>query len=129
MDKKSIFKDIFSPSNLWTMFQYGSPTAAAAVSGALSYLSHLPPSVTMGLAFVSAASAIIFVDALKKASPRGKLSAGSLSILHFVRSAGEPSLSLIQPVAVITNHSPENAFYFNAEVLSLVIPRKSRRDG
>jgi hypothetical protein len=42
-----------------------------------------------------------------------------------MRSAGEPSLSLIQPKAVITNHSPENAFYFDAEVLSLVIQGKA----
>jgi hypothetical protein len=60
--KKGWIADILSPSNLWTAFQYFFPASAGAVSAGLSWVAGLPASVTMGLALITAACAIIIFD-------------------------------------------------------------------
>ena len=58
-------KDILGPSNLWSVFQFCFPAAAAAVSGWLSTLWNLPPSVTILVAVATGACAIILADAFR----------------------------------------------------------------
>ncbi|MGY3588528.1 hypothetical protein ACVIGB_002513 [Bradyrhizobium sp. USDA 4341] len=62
----SWLKNLFSPSNLWTIIQYVCPPAAALVSAWLSWFKGLPPSVIMGLALIAAACAIIILDGSRK---------------------------------------------------------------
>jgi hypothetical protein len=59
-------KDLFSPSNLWSAFQYLFPAAVAAMSAWLSWLKGLPPSVSLGLALIAAACVVIILDAARK---------------------------------------------------------------
>ncbi|WLA65575.1 hypothetical protein [Bradyrhizobium diazoefficiens] len=58
-------KDILSPSNLWALFQLCFPAASAVVSGWLSYAWSLPPSVTILVAVMTAASVVILSQALQ----------------------------------------------------------------
>ena len=63
---KDWFKDVWSPSNLWTAFVWLCPTASATVSAGLSYLWGLPPSVTLMVALMTAACAVIVYDFTRK---------------------------------------------------------------
>jgi hypothetical protein len=58
-------RDIFSPSNLWTAFTFLFPAATAVLSSWLSWLAGLPLSVSLGLALISAACAVILFDAAR----------------------------------------------------------------
>jgi hypothetical protein len=62
---KDWLKDIWSPSNLWGIFQWLFPAASAAVSAWLSVLKGLPPSVILLLALMTAACAVIIFDFAK----------------------------------------------------------------
>src|SRR5664279_5188646 len=55
-------RDIFSPSNVWSAFKYFFPTAAGVVSVWLSWVLHLPASVTLLLAVLTAACILIILD-------------------------------------------------------------------
>jgi hypothetical protein len=66
MGGKAWIRDILSPSGLWTAFQYFCPASAAALSGWLSWLRGLPPSVSIGLALVAAACVVIIFESARK---------------------------------------------------------------
>jgi hypothetical protein len=55
-------RDIFSPTNIWSVFKYFFPTAAGVVSGWLSWVANLPTSVTLFLAVLTAACVLIILD-------------------------------------------------------------------
>jgi hypothetical protein len=55
-------RDIFSPTNIWSAFKYCFPMAAGVVSGWLSWVANLPTSVTLFLAVLTAACALIILD-------------------------------------------------------------------
>jgi hypothetical protein len=56
------FRGLLSPSNVWAVFQFCFPVAAAVVSGWASRLWQFPPSVTALIALMTAACVIILFD-------------------------------------------------------------------
>jgi hypothetical protein len=128
MDKKSIFRDVFSPSNLWALASYGSPTLAAAVSGVLSYLAHLPLSVNLLLALMSAACTVILVDWLKRMSVRGKVDLGRIELRHFHALAPDGREFAAQFHVPIFNLSNEHALYFDFDILNLALQDKTNSE-
>ena len=63
-------RDLLSPSNLWTAFQFFFPVAAAAVSGWVSSVWKLPPSVSALIALMTAACIIIILDSTRSSFNR-----------------------------------------------------------
>jgi hypothetical protein len=125
VDKKSIIKDILSPSSLWTLFQYGSPTAAAAVSAFLTYLWHLPPSVILLLALASASCAIIIFDAIKRASARGKILIEKFYVPVVLPQLENRDRYVVQFAAHAINTSLDLPICFEFEVLNYGLQNKA----
>jgi hypothetical protein len=85
-------RDLLSPSNLWSAFQYLCPAAVAVMSGWLSWFKGLPPSVSMGLALIAAACVVILFDAARGSFDRRNKLLIKISELEEMLRAGSGNL-------------------------------------
>ncbi|WOH80655.1 hypothetical protein RX327_33690 [Bradyrhizobium sp. BEA-2-5] len=120
MDKKAWLKDFASPSNLWTAANWAFPSGTAAVSGWLSYLAHLPPSVILMIALMTAASALVILSEVRKASVYQKLSLEGVASTGWSFDKSDLTGVLSLQADFLSSHPTEIIFY-KIEVLSLVL--------
>jgi hypothetical protein len=128
MDTKSWAKDIFSPSNLWTAFQFGFPAGAGAVSGWVSYLWHLPPSVTALVALMTAASVMVVVSEVRNNTIVGKMVLTALYPQRFIWSTSTQT-GFVQLRAILRNNHPLHRIFYRLETLHLSIQGKTYGHG
>jgi hypothetical protein len=123
VDHKPWIKDLFSPSNLWSAAQWAFPTMTAAVTGALSYVGHLPAAVIIFLTTASAASVTIVVSEINKTSILNKLGIKTILPVHWFWNA-EDQIGIVQQKIVLQNSSDQPIYYY-VDVLSYALQSKT----
>jgi hypothetical protein len=123
VDHKPWIKDLFSPSNLWSAAQWAFPAITAAVTGALSYVGHLPAAVIIFLATVSAASVTIVVSENKKASIFNKLGIKTILPVHWFWNAEDQSGAVQQKI--VLQNSSDRPLYYYVDVLAYALQSKT----
>jgi hypothetical protein len=117
---KWLFRDLLSPSGLWSLAQWLFPAATTSVSAWLSVGSKLPPSLTFCLAILSGAGAFAFVTTLRQNSIFQKLSLHRLYPLHWHFNVDD-QVGLMQLRAVFRNNHPYETIFYRCELLNIVI--------
>lgn len=90
------------------------------MSAWLSYLWNLPPSVTLMIALVTAATVLIIVSEIRGNSISGKMVLDSLYTLRFVWNLPTQS-AMVQLRGVFKNNDPLHRIYYRLDTLHLSI--------
>lgn len=123
---RGFIKDLASPSNLWTVFQYCFPAGAGAVSLLLSHFWKLPPSLTLCAAFMTAAAALVIAQVVKENSAFNKIGIETFQPVHYLFNE-QDEMAMVQYKAIFKSEFDE-PIYYDADVLSFALQNKTNQE-